>query len=94
MLRLCVALALGTPGMSASEASSGKFSAGKQVALTVKGRGVAGDANGTFALTGAVSDSDTSHVIGNTNGAQSVFAVQHVFNGKSRGTGSVRRREG
>jgi hypothetical protein len=68
-------------------------SAGSRVAITVTGRGVAGDSSGTFTLIGAASDSGTSDVIGNTASSQRMLG-QKVFKGRSQGPGELDGRKG
>lgn len=63
---VAVLVALAAAVTLTSVAAAGPDAAKQPVAITVKGRGVAGDANGTFTLAGAASDSGTSHAIGNT----------------------------
>jgi hypothetical protein len=85
--------------MSAGNQGSRSVSAGSRVAITVKGRGVAGDASGTFTLEGAASDpqaasdSGMSHVIGNTLSHQAVLG-QLAFKGRSEGPGELHGKKG
>jgi hypothetical protein len=99
-----VTLALGTPAMSAGNQGSRSVSAGSPIVITVKGRGVFGEANGTFTLIGAsgvapnvtlvtVSDSGSSHVIGNTISHKFVLGEQ-VFKGRSEGAGDLHGKNG
>jgi len=90
---LAVALTLGTPAMSGVNHSSGSVTAGALIAITVKGRDVAGDARGTFALIGAASDAGTSYVVGNTTSAQRVLG-QRLYKGTSRGFGELDGKKG
>jgi hypothetical protein len=87
-------LALGTPAMSSGNQGSGGASAGSRVAITVTGRGVGGDASGTFTLRGAASDAGTSHVIGNTSSAQRVLGTQALYRGRSQGPGELDGKKG
>jgi hypothetical protein len=90
---LAVLVALAAAVTLTSVAAAGPDAAKQRVAITVKGRGVAGDARGTFTLAGTASDSGTSHVIGNTVIAHAVLG-QRVFKGRSHGPGELDGKKG
>ncbi len=64
-----------------------------KIAFSVEGRGVGGDAGGTFTLIGAVSDSGTSHIIGNTSSARPLLG-ERVFKERGQGPGELHGRKG
>jgi hypothetical protein len=65
----------------------------QQVTIFVKGRGVAGDATGTFTLRGAASDSGTSHVGANTTAGQRV-AGRQIVPGRTEGLAELHGKNG
>ena len=81
VLATCVSVAAAGPGAT------------QQVTISVKGRGVAGDATGTFTLRGVASDSGMSHVGANTTAGQRV-AGQRIVPGRTVGLAELHGKNG